>query len=247
MSFERHRQDWDRLAEADALWAVLTEPGTKGGGWDVDAFFATGEAEIAQVLTVAEGLGRPARRDRALDFGCGVGRLTRALCARFGAAVGVDVSPAMIEQARGHNGAHAGCEFRLNADGDLRQFESGSFDFVYSNIVLQHLRSVPEITGYLDELLRVTRPDGLTVFGLANRVPFPYSLQLRRRVYAVLRRLGVSEAWMLRRTSLTPMRMTWMPHEDVLQLLRDRGARLLTVERAEDGVAPGRRYYVSPL
>jgi hypothetical protein len=84
------------------------------------------------------------------------------------------------------------------------------------------------------------------VFGLANRVPFPYSLQVRRRVYALMRRVGVSEPWMLRRTSLTPMRMTWMPHEDVLHFLRNRGATLLEVETAEDGVAPGRRYYASP-
>ena len=130
--------------------------------------------------------------------------------------------------------------------GDLRQFDSGTFDFVYSNIVLQHLRSVPEITAYLDELIRITRPDGLVVFGLANRIPFQYSLQVRRRLYALLRRVGVSESWMLRRTSLTPMRMTWMPHDEVLQFLRDRGARLLEVETAEDGVAPGRRYYASP-
>lgn len=246
MSFDRHRQDWNRLAQADALWAVLTAPGTKGGRWDVDEFFATGEAEIAHVLTVADKLGRPSRRERALDFGCGVGRLTRALAARFDAVVGVDVSTEMIEQARQHIGASPGYEFRLNTDGDLRQFGSGTFDFVYSNIVLQHLRSVPEITGYLGELLRIARSDGLVVFGLANRIPFPYSLEVRRRVYALLRRLGVSESWMLRRTSLTPMRMTWIPHEDVLQLLRDRGASLLTVESASDGVAPGRRYYVRP-
>ena len=246
MTLDRHRQDWDRLAESDALWAVLTKPGTKGGRWDVEEFFATGEAEIAHVLTVAEPLGRPSRRAQALDFGCGVGRLTRALAGRFDEVVGVDVSAGMIEQAQRHNGAYRTCEFRLNTDGDLRQFDSGSFDFVYSNIVLQHLRSVPEITGYLDELLRITRPDGLVVFGLANRIPFPYSLQVRRRVYALLRRVGVSESWMLRRTSLTPMRMTWMPHDEVLQLLRDRGATLLEVETAEDGVAPGRRYYASP-
>jgi SAM-dependent methyltransferase len=246
VSLDRHRQDWDRLADTDALWAVLTAPGTKGGQWNVDEFFATGDAEIAHVLTVAETLGRPSSRERALDFGCGVGRLTRALAARFDAVVGVDVSAGMIEQAQRHNGMYPACEFRLNTDEDLRQFGSDSFDFVYSNIVLQHLRSVPEITGYLDELIRITRPDGLTVFGLANRIPFPYSLEVRRRVYAFLRRFGVSESWMLRRTSLTPMRMTWMPHEDVLLFLQDRGARLLAVETADDGVAPGRRYYASP-
>ena len=45
------------------------------------------------------------RRDRALDFGCGVGRLTRALGTRFESALGVDISAGMIEQARRLNEA----------------------------------------------------------------------------------------------------------------------------------------------
>src|SRR4029078_10142959 len=43
MSFERHRQDWEHLAEIDPLWAVLTVPGRKGGRWGVDGVFASGE------------------------------------------------------------------------------------------------------------------------------------------------------------------------------------------------------------
>ena len=58
MSFERHRQDWEHLAEIDPLWAVLTVPGRKGGRWDVDEFFATGEAEIGHVISITETLGR---------------------------------------------------------------------------------------------------------------------------------------------------------------------------------------------
>jgi ubiquinone/menaquinone biosynthesis C-methylase UbiE len=201
---------------------------------------------VAAVLDRAERLGRPLHRRHALDFGCGVGRLTRALGTRFDSVLGVDISAGMIEQAERYNDAYPACAFRLNTDTDLRQLDSASFDFVYSNIVLQHLPSVVEIAGYLDELIRVTQPDGLTVFGLANRVPFPYSLQGRRRVYALLRRLGVSESWMLRRTSLTPMRMTWMPHRDVLRVLEEGGAKLLAVEATAEGLAPGRRYYVSP-
>jgi len=160
--------------------------------------------------------------------------------------VGVDISARMIELAERYNDSYPACTFRLNTDGDLRQFDSGSFDFVYSNIVLQHLPSVPEITTYLHELIRVTARDGLVVIGLANRVPFPYSLQVRRRVYALLRRLGVSESWMLRRTPLTPMRMTWMPQAEVLRVVEGDGAKLLAVEVAGGGLAPGRRYYISP-
>jgi len=246
LSRDRHQQDWERLAEFDPLWAVLTLAGRKGGGWDVDEFFATGEAEIAHVLEVADRLGRPGRRDRALDFGCGVGRLTRPLGARFGRAIGVDISAAMVEQARRLNEGFATCEFRLNEAGDLGDLDNDSFDFVYSNIALQHVPTVPEIERYITELVRVARPDGLVAFGLPTHIPFPLSLQPRRRAYAVLRRLGVSEVWMLRRTPLTPMRMTHVPETDVRALLGRVGATVLETEPIDEGSVRSLRYYTSP-
>lgn len=246
MSLERHRQDWERLAEVDAMWAVLTAPGRKGGRWDVDEFLATGEAEVEQVLTAATSLGRPARRERALDFGCGVGRLTRALGQRFEQAVGVDISAGMVEQARRLNEGAPACEFRVNDAPDLGQFETDSFDLVYSSIVLQHLPSRADVERYVAEFVRVTRPDGLVAFGLPRHIPFPWSLQPRRRVYALLRRLGISEPWMLRRTPLTPMRMTQVPEADVRRLLDRLGARVLHAEAIDEGPVRALRYYVSP-
>jgi SAM-dependent methyltransferase len=246
VSLERHQQDWERLAEVDPLWAVLTAPGRKGGGWDVDEFFATGEAEVAHVLGVAERLGRPAQRERALDFGCGVGRLTRALAARFDRAVGLDISAGMVEQAQRLNEEVTGCEFRLNAASDLAQLDSDSFDLVYSSIALQHVPTVPEVERYVVELVRVARPDGLVVFGLPTHIPFPWSLQPRRRAYAALRRLGISEEWMLRRTPLTPMRMTQVPEAAVRGLLGRVGATVLETEPVDEGPVRSLRYYASP-
>jgi SAM-dependent methyltransferase len=246
MSLERHRQDWERLAEVDAMWAVLTAPGRKGGRWDAVEFLATGEAEIGDVLAAAERLGRPARTESALDFGCGVGRLTRALGKRFGHALGLDISAGMIEQAQRLNADVPACQFRVNDAPDLGQLQSDSFDLVYSSIVLQHLPSPADIERYVGEFLRVVRPDGLVVFGIPSRIPFPWSLQPRRRVYALLRRLGVSERWMLRKTPLTPMRMTQMPEADVRRLLDRHGARLLHTEPIDEGPVRALRYYVSP-
>jgi SAM-dependent methyltransferase len=246
VSLERHRQDWEHLAQIDPLWAVLTVPGRKGGRWDVDEFFQTGETEVAHVSSVAETLGRPRRRVRALDFGCGVGRLTRALGARFDTAVGIDISAGMVEQARRLNEGLAACEFRLNTTSDLGQLETASFDFVYSSIALQHIPTVREIERYVTELLRVVRPDGLVVFGLPFYIPSLWSFQPRRRVYAFLRRLGVSEQWMLRRTPLTPMRMTPMREAHVRELLAREGACVLHTERIDEGPIRALRYYVSP-
>lgn len=246
MSLERHRQDWEQLAEADALWAVLTAPGRKGDRWDEAEFFATGEAEIAHVVSRAESLGLPGARGSALDFGCGVGRLTRALAGRFDRAVGVDISSGMVERARRLNADVPGVEFRVNAAPDLGQFPSAGFDLVCSSLVLQHVPSVPEIERYVTELLRVAATGGVVVFGLPSRIPFPWSLQPRRRAYALLRRLGVPEQWLLRRTPLTPMRMTSVPEADVRRLLVGAGGELLLTEPVDEGPVRALRYYVKP-
>lgn len=226
------------------MWAVLTSPEEKDGAWDVDRFFATGEAEVAHVLAVADEL-RPVARGRALDFGCGVGRLTRALGTRFEAAVGVDISEAMVDQARSLNAGFPACEFRVNAAADLSQFESGSFDFVYSSIVLQHLPSVADIERYVTEFLRLLGPGGLAVFGIPTHISFPYSLQPRRRLYGLLRRVGVSERWMLRRTPLTPMRMTVVAEAAVRRILDEHGATMQHAEPIDDGPLRALRYYAA--
>lgn len=228
------------------MWAVLTAPGQKGGAWDEESFFATGEAEIEHVLSVAKSLGRPSASDRALDFGCGVGRLTRALGSRFERAVGVDISETMVARAAQLNEAFPACEFRVNAAPDLGQLDTDSFDFVYSSIVLQHLASRHDIEVYVAEFLRVARPQGLVVFGVPGRIAFPWSLQVRRRLYALLRSLGVSEAWLLRRTPLTPMRMTVVPEPAVRRMLEGRGAEVLHVEQSDDGPVRTLTYYAAP-
>jgi hypothetical protein len=83
----RHKQEWEELASVDPLWAILTSSDRLGGGWELAEFFETGEAEISEMLKVADDLGEPVRRVRALDFECGVGRLSPPLAERFGGLV----------------------------------------------------------------------------------------------------------------------------------------------------------------
>src|SRR5207302_1736818 len=127
-------QDWDDLAVLDPLWAVLSKPAFTHGG-SVEEFFSTGAGEVSGALDVARELGRPAAFGCALDFGCGVGRLSRALAARFERCTAVDVSRKMLDAARRFNADVPNIEFVLNSRSDLSTFENGSFDLVYSSIV----------------------------------------------------------------------------------------------------------------
>ena len=167
MKLEALKKDWDALGRIDPLWAVLTHEDRRNHGWDEDAFFETGRTEIAGVMDDLERLGLPARRERCLDFGCGVGRLTQALAGHFTRCDGVDIAPSMLEAARGFNRHGDRIVFHLNDTDDLSFFPSGTFDFVYSNIVLQHVG--PEAAkAYIREFVRVLSPGGLALFQLPS-------------------------------------------------------------------------------
>lgn len=104
---------------------------------------------------------------RVLDAGCGSGAGTARLGEHAQAAVGVDVSPAAIEDARRSRGEQA--EFR---EGDMRSlpFETAEFDVV---VCFEALAHVAETDLVLDELRRVLRPGGLLLVSSPNRGAYP--------------------------------------------------------------------------
>lgn len=153
---------WDRLGRADPYWAAVSWDG-KQGRWSPEDFFATGAKEIAGIFTILEERGWTVPRRRALDFGCGPGRLSQALAERFENVDGVDIAPSMLELARRHNRHPERCRYHHNREPDLRLFADGTFDFVYSSLVLQHMP--PEnAKAYVREMLRVAARRGMLVF-----------------------------------------------------------------------------------
>jgi len=196
MSLDDLRRNWDGLGKADPLWAILARPERHGGRWrGAEAtFFATGRAEVDEVLADLDRLGlRPPRIDRALDFGCGIGRLTQALALHCAAVDGVDVAASMIDLARVHNPFPDRVRYHLNEAADLLLFDDNSFDFVLSIIVLQHIPN-PLKHGYLADFIRVLKPGGVAAFtvpshgdwtleGIVRRVPNSWQNVYRRRRY----------------------------------------------------------------
>jgi SAM-dependent methyltransferase len=216
---------WGKLADADPLWAICVDPEARHGRWDPAAFFAKGAGEIEQTLARAGELGLPVSGNRVLDFGCGAGRLTRPLAARFDLAVGVDISQEMLDLAGRDNPAADRCRFVRNTEPDLALFPSGEFDLVYSSIVLQHLTPAL-IRAYLAEFARVVRPGGALIVqlpvrprrtprGLCYRLLPPPALGLVQR-----RLLGYP----------APMRMHGLPERQVRALLAANGVDVLAAD-----------------
>lgn len=193
---------WDALARDDPMWAALMDPAKADGGWGVEEFLATGRAEVATVLDhLAIVGGEPDFSGAALDFGCGIGRLTQALAERFATATGVDISPTMIERAKQANRHPDRCRYVLNDRDDLTKLNGDQFCFVYTSVVLQHMPARYSTT-YMREFARVLAPGGVLVFQIpdhrslrerAAHVQYTIRkrIRVRSRLYNTLRRTGL--------------------------------------------------------
>jgi CelD/BcsL family acetyltransferase involved in cellulose biosynthesis/peptidoglycan/xylan/chitin deacetylase (PgdA/CDA1 family)/ubiquinone/menaquinone biosynthesis C-methylase UbiE len=157
------RNTWDALGATDPLWAISMRPDRKYQTWDLDEFFASGESEIAADLRHVKRLGMVVGTASALDFGCGIGRITQSLARRFERVVGVDVSPRLIAEARRLDTGERRATYFEQRREDLSAFADGSFDFVYCCNVLY---AMPTQLGlqYLREFMRVVAPGGVVFF-----------------------------------------------------------------------------------
>ncbi len=168
MDLDELQRHWDAFGVRDPLWAILTDPARKGGRWTPAEFFATGVAEIDALVAEARRFGLPRRRRRALDFGCGVGRLTQALAAHADAVLGLDVAPSMVAHARTFNRHGDRVTYAVQAAPPLSTLASRSIDLVVTGRVLQHI--APEYSrAYVAELARVLAPGGFLSFDLPSR------------------------------------------------------------------------------
>jgi ubiquinone/menaquinone biosynthesis C-methylase UbiE len=101
-----------------------------------------------------------ARGREVLEVGCGTGLILARLAGIADHAVGVDLSPGMLEHARSR-----GLDVH-EASATSLPFEDASFDVACSFKVLAH---VEDITTAMAEMARVTRPGGVIVAEFYNR------------------------------------------------------------------------------
>lgn len=151
------------------MWAILSDPARKGRRWTPEEFFATGVAEIRGVMQSVDALGVPYSRAHALDFGCGVGRLSQALADHFDRVTGVDISATMVGYATRFNRFADRVRYICNPAPDLAVLPDAAVSFIYSDIVLQHIAPAQTVV-YLREFARVLAPGGVLVFQLPSHL-----------------------------------------------------------------------------
>ena len=187
-AWKGNRATWDQFGASEPYWGVLSHAEYTMARLDAparDSFFQSGERDIADVLTLLRQHVQPDLAPRrALDYGCGVGRLTIPLARACAAVVGVDVSAAMLQEAR-RNGETFGvtnADFVLaGTDGRALAGVEGRFDFINSHLVFQH---IPPALGesIAAELLGRLEPGGVGALHFTYQWRAPAARQALHRL-----------------------------------------------------------------
>lgn len=228
---------WERFGRRDPYFGVLNAPRFRDAGRDGPArtaFFATGEAHVATLFaTIRASLDATFSPRRALDFGCGVGRILLPIARRVPEVTGVDISRSMLSEAH-RNCAEAGLRnVTLHTPEELTG--ATDFDFIHSYIVFQHM---PQRMGLraAEKLLARLADDGFGAlhFVYASSRPRWRSVAhwLRKRVPLVHPALNLVQ----RRPIDSPlMQMNCYDLDAVFRMLQRHGCHRIAVRLSDHG------------
>ncbi len=243
---------WRAWGRQDPYFGVITDQRFRRDSLDdaaLEAFFRSGRSHVNHVLQVCRAQFNPKfEPKRVLDFGCGVGRLLVGFSEIADEVVGVDISEAMLAEAR------ANCERRgakgvvLHESDDALSRVEGRFDLVHSVLVLQHIEPVRvrRIVGQLCSRLADGGIGALHVtyakswfgesFGQEPAPAEPPRLTLRQRLAAARAALFPPPP-VLRRHMGDDPEMLMFPHRlnDLLFSAQQAGARTCHLEFTDHG------------
>jgi ubiquinone/menaquinone biosynthesis C-methylase UbiE len=152
---------WTPEDETEAMSLILNET-------DSETFESTGRRDAEEIMG---SFIRPS--DAVLDFGCGIGRVTKYVAPLCREVWGVDVSPSMLEFARKRLADLPNVRFALCNGISLDEPPSGSIDFLYSLLTLQHVER-EDAFALLREFHRVLKSGGLAHLTFPNLLSDDY-------------------------------------------------------------------------
>jgi SAM-dependent methyltransferase len=164
--FERIRKQWTRLGETEPYWSVISIERFKTAVFpdNKNDFYDSGQKTDSLIEVFFQRANCDIPSGCCLEFGCGVGRVTRFLAKRFDKVIAVDLSPGNLRLCRQflQDAGLKNVEYiLLEKLSDLDQFPG--FDLLFSTIVLQH-NPPPVIKLLLEKLFGKINNNGFALF-----------------------------------------------------------------------------------
>ena len=242
------QQNWNEFGKTDFLWRKSTGKGNK---CKIKQFFKTGINEIDKVMKQIKSLEIKLTYKRALDFGCGPGRLTQPLVKYFDEVHGVDISFSMIERANKYNRHKNKCVYHVNEKDNLRLFKENYFDFIYTTTTLENME--PKYAKrYIKEFLKILSHQGLLIFQIPSQKIKKYS-KLKQAFKSVtptflhnLHGKIRSELLTLRAKlrNIPRMEMYCIKYENMIKFVDKIGGKIIDLHKAEEADFINYHYYV---
>lgn len=231
MELEALQKNWNKAGKEDPYYAILSDPQKMGNKWGIDDFFNTGVKEIDTIMKYIESLGIEIQQRNVLDFGCGIGRLTQPLNNYFDEVYGIDIAPSMIELANKYNCHIDKCKYFLNESDDLKLFNDNYFDFIYTNIVLQHIE--PKYTKkYLLEFIRILAPGGILIFQLpSDKVHIQRIAVIKELIKNILPSILLNLYRKLKKGKGTIIEMYGIKKEEIVTFLEEHGVMIIDISQ----------------
>lgn len=170
--FDRIAVAWRAFGETEPHWSVLSADDFLQDRLadNIDRFFETGRGEIKVLLRFLSRAGLPMKVGRAMDFGCGVGRLSFGLSTYADQVVGIDISPPhlrLAEQRAAEQGITNVAFEAIVSVADLDRY--AGFDLIVSRIVLQH-NPPPVMAALFARLLAALAPGGCAIIQMPTYI-----------------------------------------------------------------------------
>ncbi len=152
-SIEENLDRWD----ADYDWGEGGEPWSKPWGDATAQWFGCLYPRVRRFLPAPT----------VLEIAPGFGRWTEFLLGNCDSLIGVDVTPKCVEACRKRFADMPQARFETNDGCSLPMVEDSSVDFAFSFDSLVHVEA-EVLAGYLGELARVLRPEGVAFLHHSN-------------------------------------------------------------------------------
>lgn len=236
---------WEDYGVNDAYFAVSTFDKFRSSNIDDKAraeFFDSGHIHVDEIWGELErSFDTQVHSKRAVDYGCGVGRILLPMAGRCEQATGVDISSAMLDETRRNADAMGVDGVRLQTVDEFCAADDDTYDLVHSYIVLQHIN--PAI-GYriIRTLLERLEPGGFGMLHVTFTDPSSAFQRLRFKIYRDVP--GIHRLMnMVRGIKERLMPMYEYDRDRVLELLAVHGCEVSSIKDTDHGFMGGMIFF----